>query len=208
MSLLPDEAFNLELPPGGGCSFALLGSTRSGKSTLLGWILEHHFSKHIGVLMTCSPQAQVYKGMKEVLQAPKYIPKVIKEMASINKDCKNHYDFLAVLDDVVTAKFDKELLKMLTIYRNSNVSCIISLQALTLMNNNARGNVNFVILMKMNSDEQIEKIVKAYLNSYFPRGWTLLDKMREYKRLTEDHHFFCVDNLNGRVFRSKIAIHG
>jgi hypothetical protein len=76
------------------------------------------------------------------------------------------------------------------------------------MNNNARGNVNFVILMKFNSDEQIEKIVKAYMNSYFPRGWTLLDKMREYKRLTEDNHFFVVDNLNGRVFRSKIALHG
>ena len=112
-----------------------------------------------------------------------------------------------MLDDVVTGiKHDKEILKVLTIYRNSNCSTIMCIQALTLMNSAGRTNCNFVVLFKFNSDEQVEKAVKMYLSSYFPKGMPLLEKMRLYRELTENHHCFVVDNLNGRVFRSKIPV--
>jgi hypothetical protein len=122
----------------------------------------------------------------------------------INKETKNNYDFLAVLDDIVTGvKFDKEVLKLLTIYRNSNCSAIISAQAMTLLNSAGRTNINFVCCFKLNSDEQIEKVVKAYLSSYFPPGMKMLEKIRHYRLLTEDHYFFVIDNYNGGVFRTK-----
>ena len=182
----------------------LCGSTRSGKSTGLSYILHKYFSKHIGVLMTHSPQANIYQEM-DILQAPNYYPSIIRDMAYINKKTENKYEFLAVLDDVVTGiKFDKELLKALTIYRNSNVSVIQCIQALSLLNSSARTNVNYVILFKFNSDEQIEKAVKMYLGSWFPKGMPLIEKMRLYREMTEDHHCIVVDNLNGRVFRTKI----
>ena len=46
-----------------------------------------------------------------------YSPRLIQESYTINSKTKNHYDFCFVLDDVVDKKFDKELLKLLTIYR-------------------------------------------------------------------------------------------
>ena len=32
------------------------------------------------------------------------------------------------------------------------------------------------------------------------------DKIRQYKELTEGHHFFVVNNLDGSVFRTKIDV--
>lgn len=204
MESIPTKPFHLELPEGGGCSLMLCGSTRSGKSTALSHILRKYFSKHLGLLMTNSPQANVYKEM-DIIQAPNYMPKALRDAAYINKKTDNKYPFLFVLDDVVTnIKFDKELLKALTIYRNSNISVIQCIQAMALLNSSARGNVNFVLLFKFNSDEQVEKAIKMYLTSYFPKGMTMLDKMREYRRLTENHYFFLVNNLSGGVTRHKI----
>ena len=187
----------------------MIGSTRSGKSTALSYILDKYFKKHISVLMTNSPQAEIYKSMKHCAQSPAYIPRVLKDMYTINRDTDNHYDFLAILDDVVTGvKFDKEILKLLTIYRNSDMSAIITAQAVTLMNSAGRTNINFVLLFKLNSDEQIEKCIKFYLSSYFPKDMRMLDKIRYYRSATEDHHFFVVDTLNGGVYRTKIDLSG
>ena len=202
--VIPTKPFSLELPEGGGCSIMLCGSTRSGKSTALSHILSRYFKKHLGVLFTNSPQAPIYREM-DIIQSDRYIPKVLRDSAYINKRTNNKHEFLFVLDDVVTGiKFDKELLKALTIYRNSNISVIQCIQALALLNSSARTNVNYVLLFKFNSDEQVEKAIRMYLTSYFPKGWSILDKMREYRRLTEDHHFFMVDNLSGGVTRHKI----
>jgi thymidylate kinase len=204
---IPDEKFNLKLSTKGGNSIAMIGSTRSGKSTALAYVLDKYFKKHLAVLMTNSPQADIYKSMKHCIQSPQYIPKVLKDMYAINRDTNNHYNFLTILDDVVTGvKFDKEILKLLTIYRNSDMSAIITAQAVTLLNSAGRTNINFVLLFKLNSDEQIEKCVKFYLSSYFPKDMRMLDKIRYYRDATQDHHFFVVDTLNGGVYRTKIDL--
>jgi hypothetical protein len=206
-SYIPTKKFDLKLSPRASNSICMIGSTRSGKSTALSYILEHFFKKHIAVLMTNSPQAEIYKEMKHCVQSPKYHPKILKDMYAINKDTNNHYDFLAILDDVVTGvKFDKQIINLLCIYRNSCIASIITAQAVTLLNSAGRTNINFVLLFKLNSDEQIEKCVKFYLSSYFPKDMRMLDKIRYYREATQDHHFFIVDNLNGEVFRTKLDL--
>ena len=200
--------FKLDLPESSGCSICLIGSTRSGKSYALSHMYNSFFKKnYVSVLMTNSPQADVYKELKGCIQSPQYIPRVIKDMASINKHTGNKYRFLAILDDLVTGiKFDKELIKGLCIHRNSDVSIIICSQAPTLLNTAGRSNINFCILMKLNSDEQIEKVVKWYLSSYFPSGTKMSEKINYYREATNDHFMFIVDNINGNVFRSKINV--
>jgi hypothetical protein len=188
----------------GGVSFALIGSTRSGKTTLLKHILEKYFEKHITILMSNSIHAPIYKEIDDCIKSPLYSPRIIKEGYEINRKTNNHYPFLFVLDDVVDKKNDKELMKLLTIYRNSGLSTIISVQSPILLNTASRGNVNFVLLGKMNSDENIEKVVRMYLMSFL--SGRVDDKIREYKRLTEDHHWLLVNNLTGEVFRTKIAV--
>ena len=203
---LKTKYFEVELPEKktGGASFCLIGSTRSGKTTLLKHIIKEYFDNNITVLMSNSIHASIYKEIDGCIKSPIYSPRVIKEGYEINKKCNNHYDFLYILDDIVDKKFDKELLKLLAIYRNSNISAIVSVQSPMLLNTATRSNINFVILMKLNSDESIEKIIKMYLMSYL--SGKMPEKVRMYKALTENHFFFVINNLTGEIYRSKIVV--
>ena len=204
---IPDKPFKLHPPTsGGGFTILMVGSVRAGKSTMLSHILKNYFEDHIGVLMTNSQQADVYKDM-DILQSPEFLPRVIKDMAMINKETKNKYDFLVCLDDIVTkAKFHPEIVKLLCVYRNSCISTIYNVQALTLINAAGRTNINCVLLFKQNTDSEIERCVKSFLSSYFPKDTKLADKIRWFRENTLDHHFICVDTLNNDVFRSKLRI--
>ena len=171
---------------------------------MLKHILEEYFYKHLVILMSNSIHAPIYKDIDDVVKCPVYSPRIIKEGYEINRKTSNHYPFLFVLDDVVDKKFDKELLKLLTIYRNSGLSTIITAQSLKILNTASRGNVNYVLLGKLNSDEAIEQVVRAYLMSYLPGK--VEEKVRIYKQMTEGHHFFVIDNLQGEVFRTKLRL--
>jgi len=206
MSKIPDEEFDIELPDQktGGCSFAIVASTRAGKTTLMKHIIEEFFKKHLTVLMSNSIHAEIYKEIDGVIKSPVFSPKIIKEAYEINRKCHNHYPFLYILDDIVTAKFDKELLKLFTIYRNSGLSCIINVQSPMLLNTASRGNINFMVLGKLNSEEMIEKVIRMYLMTSLEGKMT--EKVLMYKKLTEGHHFILVNNITGDIFRFKIRI--
>ena len=196
--------FKFGLPDNGGVSVCFLGSTRSGKTTFLKYLLDNQFHKHLKILMSNSIHNPIYNDVKDVIKSPLYLPAVVKEAYEINRNTKNHYKFLMILDDVVSAKFDKELLKLLAIYRNSELSCIISIQSPILLNSATRGNLNYVMLGRMNSEEQIEKTIKMYLTSYL-KG-KMADKIREYRSLTDNYHWIVVDNLSGQIYRTKIGL--
>jgi hypothetical protein len=197
--------FAVELPNNGGCSFLLLGSGRSGKSTFMKYLYKTHFKKHITACFSMSLHAEIYKDLgKDVAVCPEYRPDIIKDMYEINKGTKNKYDFLAIVDDCPLTKNDKELMKTLTIYRNTGVSAIIANQELSMFNATARSNITFACLFKMNSDMAIEKVVKAYLRSYFPSNMNMNEMIKQYRTLTDNHHFFFINNLTGRVCLTKI----
>lgn len=201
---MEDRPFKFSLPDNGGVSVCFLGSTRSGKTTFLKHLLDKYFSKHFKILMSNSIHAPIYKDIKDIVKSPIYFPEIVKEGYEINRQTKNHYDFLYILDDVVSAKFDKELLKLLAIYRNSNLSAVISIQSPVLLNSATRGNLNYVMLGRMNSDEQIEKTIRMYLTSYIPGK--MAEKIRSYRDMTENHNWIVVDNIKGDVYRTKIEI--
>lgn len=203
---IENRKLDLEFPPQktGGVSIGLIGSTRSGKTTLLKYLIDKYFDEHIPILMSNSIHAPIYKEIDGCIKSPIYSPRIIREGYEINRKCDNHYPFLFILDDVVDKKFDKELLKLLTIYRNTGLSAIISVQSPILLNSASRGNINFVMLGRLNSDESIEKVVRMYLMSYLEGK--IEDKVRAYKKLTENHFFILVNNLTGEVTRFKIMI--
>lgn len=208
MSKIEDKKLELELPDKrtGGITIGLLGSTRSGKTTLLKYLLEKYFEKYISVLMSASMHAHVYDDIDEnIIKSPDYYPNIVKEMYSINRKIDNYYQFLNVMDDIVNKKFDKELLKAFTIYRNSGISSIICIQDPVLLNTAVRGNLNIVLLGFFNSDEKVEKAIRGFCYASIP-GRNIQEKIVKYKELTKDHHFLCIDNLKGCMYRFKISI--
>jgi hypothetical protein len=206
---IPDAPFVLNMPPveTGGCSVLMVGSGRSGKTFALKYLLDNYFKKHVGSIFSQSAKAEAYSNMKYPLLplSSCYIPELINSAYRINKETQNHYPFLYVLDDVPLAKNDKELLKTLTIYRNSGVSCIQCVQTPTLVNPTCRSNFTFMMLFKCNATEQIENICKCFLRGYFPPTWRMEDKIAWYKAHTEDHYFIFLDHWAGTIQRCKIG---
>jgi len=207
---IPDKPFVLNCPPveSGGCSVLMLGSGRSGKTTALKYLVDNYFNKHCGVIFSQSAKAQAYSQMKYPLLplCSVFIPDLMNDAYHINKETKNNYPFMFVLDDCPLAKNDKELLKLLTIYRNSGISGVVCVQSPTLLNPTCRSNFTFTMLFKQNSTEQIEQTIKGWLRGYFPKGWNYEQKIEWYKKATDDHHFILIDNWNGTIQRCKIDL--
>ena len=207
---IPTKDFVLEYPSveSGGNSTLAVGSTRCGKTTALKYILEKYFKKHFGLIFSESAHAPAYKDMKYNLLplASVFVPELIRDAYMINKELKNYYDFLFVLDDCPLMKNDKQLLKMLTIYRNSNISAIVCVQSPTLLNPTCRSNFNIVLLFWQNTTAQIEAVIKAYLRGVFPDSLSYENKIAIYKELTRDHHMIVLNNHTGEIFRSKINL--
>jgi Poxvirus A32 protein len=186
-------------------SVLCLGSTRSGKSYAIRYILNEYANKHIKVCMTQSSHADIYKDFgNNTVICKAFFPEVLSNMYKINSKTENHYPFMTIIDDVVTAKNDKEMLKLLTLYRNTRISAIIAGQASAIINATGRTNINYICLFKLNSDEEIEKVIKKYLRSRFPPTYKLPDMMRYYRQATENHQFFFINNFTGECHLTKI----
>ena len=142
--------------------------------------------------------------MKTVVPCPTYVPEIIKCCFKINQGTNNKYKFNFVLDDLVGYRYDKYMLRLLTIGRNQGCSTIITAQATSILNASGRTNINFVLLFKLNSDEQIEIVCKKFLSSFFPSKMRMIERIIEYRRLTENHHFIFLNNLTGEAAVCKI----
>jgi hypothetical protein len=207
---VPDAEFKLELPDPktGGCSILMVGSTRCGKTTALKHILDTYFKKHIGAIFSESARAPAYQDMKyaNLPLSSCFMPELIQDSYHINREIKNHYNFLYVLDDCPLVRNDKQLTKLATIYRNSNISAICCVQDPTMLNTHTRGNFNFVMLFHQNTPSRTEIVVKNFLRGWLPTSMKLEEKMAWFQKTTEDHHFLLVDNLNGTLVRCKINV--
>jgi hypothetical protein len=198
---------SIDLPENKCCSFGLIGSTRSGKSTAMLWLWDKYFKdSHTTVMMTGSSGADIYKPLqKKAAVSPAYYPELIKESMKINQLTKNKYPMLHIFDDMLDGKNSKSLAKLLCIGRNNGCSTIISAQELTILNSVGRTNLNFVLLFRLNSQTAVEKVVRNYLRHILPAG-SIEEQCKMYNDLTQDHYCFCVDFLANETFMTKIDI--
>jgi hypothetical protein len=207
---IPDLDFHLELPPAntGGASILMIASTRAGKTTLMKYIMKHYFKDHFGVLFSESAKSPAYQDFtnKNFPKSSCFIPELIKDAYHINKDTKNYYNFLFLLDDCPMVRGDKQMLKLTTIYRNSGISCIACVQSPSLLNPTMRSNFNIVLLGRCNTTSQTEANIKAYLRGVFPDGMNYDQKIRLYDEMTRDHHWICLNQYTGQMFRFKLKL--
>lgn len=210
MEKIPTKDFTLELPPAetGGASILMIASTRAGKTTLMKHIMKHYYGEHFGVLFSESAKSPAYQDFKNK-NFPKsscFIPELIKDAYMINKELKNHYPFLFILDDCPLVRGDKQMLKLTTIYRNSGISCICCVQSPSLLSPTQRSNFNVILLGRCNTTAQSEANIKAYMRGVFPDGMNYDQKIRLYDEMTKDHYWICINQYSGEVFRTKIKI--
>jgi hypothetical protein len=74
-----------------------------------------------------------------------------------------------------------------------------------MINPTGRANVNNVCLFWQNTDNRVEDNVKDFLRTYFPKNLSMDEKIELYRRLTADHCFLWVDNLENTIKRCKLV---
>jgi hypothetical protein len=99
-----------------------------------------------------------------------------------------------------------QLKKLHTIYRNSNLSCLITGQTSSILDTTSRANTNYVLLGRLGNDSEIENVIKQFLNSFFPSSYKMVDKIKSYKDLTSNYHFILIDNIKGETYITKVKI--
>ena len=209
MKKFPIQPFTFERDPKkamSACSFSIIGSSKSGKTTFLKHLLTKVFQPDIKVLMTQSPQADIYNTLKkDCAFSPAYLPDIIKTCYLINKHTKNHYAFCIIIDDVVGVKNDRQMTKLMALYRNSRMSALVVGQDSKMLNATGRANVNNICLFKQNTDNRVEDNIKDFLRTYFPKNLTADEKIELYKKLTDDHCFLFVNNLDSTIMRCRLS---
>jgi hypothetical protein len=199
-----------EMPTNGAVSWVLVGASRSGKSTFMKHLLKEHYKKHITCMMTLSSAADIYKDLsKKIIVATDWNPVVIEDMYRLNSKMDNKFNFLVVTDDLVggAIKTDLQMTRLLSLYRNSNISAIISGQQATLINAAGRSNANFIAVFHQNSAGEAKRVVDLYLTAFFPTHMKVSEKIQLFMKLTEDHAFFFINNLNNTCTLVKLGAH-
>lgn len=204
--------FEISMPTDGkmGCSMALIGASRSGKTTFMKYIIRNHFSKHITTMFSQNPHADIYKDMgKKTIVSDTYHPELIREAHELNVECDNKYPFLFISDDMVDPKMkgDIEITRALTIYRNANISTLFSFQGRTLLNAVGRNNLNYIAIFKQQTPLEFENVVKEFLSMWLPPHLTMRQMVAFAQKATLDHGFFFIDNIEGCCYLSKLAPH-
>lgn len=202
------KRFSLELPENGGVSIALIGASRSGKSTLMKYIYANHFSKHITIMCSMNPQAEIYADLsKKVIVSNQFCPEILADIHKLNSKMNNKFPFLFISDDYVDRKIKNsdEVTRALTIYRNANLSSIWSFQGRTLMSATGRMNVNYVAIFKQQTPLEWKNVIQEYLQMWLPMGLNMAQLIVFCKEATEHHQFFFIDNIRGECFLTKLA---
>jgi len=197
------QPFNIHLDFKTGRVFGFIGSTGSGKTTLMKRIYQTVFEGEdfITILFAVNKEAQIYKDFgRDVIRMEQFDERIPKMEKTIQKGTGMKYKFLNILDDQVdtSTKNNETLKKLVTSYRNSQIYTFLTLQDKVLLSSVNRGNLHRIFFMKMNSEEAIERIIRTYLSTFLGgRATTITEKIKLYAELTSDHKFIMLDSITG-----------
>ena len=203
----PSKRLDIELPTNGGTSWALIGASRSGKTTLMKFLYKNYFASHITTMFSQNLHADIYKDLSsKVIVADEYYPELIEEAHHINAETNNKFPFLFINDDMVSLKIknDPWVLKLLTICRNAGMSSIQSFQGRVLMNACGRGQINYVAIFKQQTAKEWYNVIREYLDGWIPEGMTMNEKIKWCMVATQNHQFIFIDNIKNECYISRL----
>lgn len=195
---------------GTGCVLAFLGASKiSGKTYLMKHIYNQVYKDKdfCTVLYAANSQQPIYDDIpKEVIKTTDFNPDIPKIMYKISKKVKNKYHWLNWLDDQVgnNIKSSQTLLKMITSYRNSNMSVMVSLQTPTLLTKTNRSQAHYMFLGRVDG-EITEDVVNKYLRNFLGGSTNkITDKIKLYNKLTSNYQWIVIDKINSTIKVMKI----
>lgn len=122
----------------------------------------------------------------------------------INTKTKNKYKFCNLFDDIIDGaggKHGRIINQMILSYRNSNISLVMCLQYLFLLNKGNRSNVNNTIVGGANSAMDMQNLIENILKPYFVQlGYkSYPEQAMLFQECTKNYGFFYIDNLKNTI---------
>jgi len=212
------KGLDVELDPLQGSTFAIIGSSKRGKTNLFKYLVAKYYSGKdwISTLYTSNPQVINTKANKKLKRLivhggwKKEEEKVIISQKVLNTECKNEdgnpkYQFFNAFDDIINVADSPIFSDMILTYRNARMTTCVLIQYSNLLSKMTRGNYNFLFFFGLNTDESIEIVLKTFLGSLFKNEFgvsNLREQIILYKKLTENYKFIFLDQL-----KESITIH-
>ena len=204
----PCKKFDITLPENGGASWFLCGASRAGKTTLMKHIYNTYYKKHITMMFSMNPQADIYKDFdKNVMVSETFEPSLIAEARELNVLCDNKFPFLFISDDYVDAsiKGNPEITRLMTIGRNAGLHSLWSFQGRTLVNPVGRNQVNYICIFKQNTPKEYKNVIEEFLDMWLPIELSMPEKIAFVVEATKDYQFFFIDNINNECYLTKLG---
>lgn len=185
----------------GGSTALLVGGSASGKTTLLMQALTNilrDYPDRYDVILVFSEslnseplQEFLKEGSNKVHFFPVFIPELVTLAVEMNKKTDNRYGFLMILDDALEGLRGKVSAKMINIYRNSNISTIISVQYVKMIGPAARSSFHNVFITGARNQEIIKTIIDTFIKGHLmDLGYKKKDDMiravRQMTKMNED----------------------
>lgn len=218
----PDIVNNMS--KGSGSTFVLIGSSKSGKSTLMvkmGIMWKKLYPSTIVILIsyTYNNDSPLYSSLKEVCGEEIVVTDKINESIALAQKIQQQtggaQPILFLIDDVVTEKNNKRIMELFLTLRNNNISTIMAMQTCKLFNKNNRGNVNYIIAGRLANNEIIEDCFKTFLSGLYSGTKKVPDPragpnptpddyvpqyMVDYRRDTQNYQKIMIDQLNDKIY--------
>lgn len=206
----PEPDFNKLYEKGEAYTTAIFGSSRSGKTTFLKYLYKNYLSKLYDVKIMFSTNSHVknYEVFKtnEGHLLDKFNDDLAMILHTINKKTNNYFSVLLMMDDEINQKSNKTLKNSFITWRNANISTMISLQASSLLDKSSRNNMHRLVLMKLNSSEEIMEICERLLMALIevPKNIHRIHDKKKwlynwYIEHTSNYNFIILDLLESPV---------
>lgn len=192
-----------------GVTYALVGSSGSGKTTMLREIfLDRLYSPkladkdYIVTVFTESKESDALQGLhKDILIDGKGFDEDQFNYYYLENSIHNKkFNFVAVLDDCIHIRFRKTIERMFLVMRNTNITSIVSLQYPKLIPVSIRTSIYYCFCLALNNEEGIEIAVRTWVGSYIP-GKNIREKICSYREWTQDHACYLLDNLEKKCYK-------
>jgi hypothetical protein len=61
------------------------------------------------------------------------------------------------------------------------------------------------MIFKQQTPLEFENVIKEFLAMYLPTGMSMREMIEFVRLATQDHQFFCIDNIEGKCYLSKLT---
>ena len=187
---IPTPKASIFAPAETGATFAMIGKSKSGKTTFVVNQLNRMSEKEVEgynviVFFTTSLHANPLKDLKphvrkRMVMVGRFVPKVLQVMKRINDETNNKFKFLVIFDDILKLRGDLMSECILTL-RNSNISTVISMQYVKLMSPAQRDSVHNIYIFNLKT-ELWEFMLRGFI---FGNVKEEVPPIRPVKRVTE-----------------------